>query len=236
MEVSSELVLAARKGKRDAIVELLAAHYPTVWRMGTGLTGRLDVGRGVARHIMQRSLRVLETWKDEASPTRWFHHHTVLTARRAEKHSPDLTNDTFLRDASTDTGYVAFIRALRTLPIQQREAFILSNGEKLGNRALAVAMDCSMIAAENHLKEATTRLRELSGPHYEPYLDRMIQAYQRLGLDEEMSVQHVRERVQRIMIPWRVLRTLEFIASLILLAITLWGTMWVWRIVRHSMS
>ena len=104
MEIPAELVVDARKGKTDAIVELLAMHYPVVWRIATGLTGRLDVGRGVARYIMQRSLRALDKWTEAGASTRWFHHHTLLTTRRAQKHEPDLSNDTFLREGAGDTG------------------------------------------------------------------------------------------------------------------------------------
>src|SRR4051794_41165259 len=152
-QVTSELVEGARKGRRDDVVELLALHYPVVWRMASGLTGRGDVGRGVVRFVMQRSLRATSHWAEDGAPTRWFHHHTLLTTRRTLKHSPTVANDTLLDGETADTGYVAFIRSLRTLPMQQREAFILTYGEKLDLRALAVAMDCSVTAATNHLAE-----------------------------------------------------------------------------------
>ncbi len=236
MEPTSELVAAARKGKRDAIVELLTMHYPTVWRMASGLTGRADVGRGVVRYIMRRSLRALDHWTDEAAPTRWFQHHTLLTTRRAKKHGPDPIHDTLLGAAPADPGYTAFVRALRSLPMQQREAFILSDGEGMGIRTIAVAMDCSTIAAENHLREATARMRELAGSQYDAFVAAMSSAYKKLGPDEEMSVQNVRARIRRIVIPWRLLQMIKLVVSLVLLAIVLWGTLWIWRIVKHSMA
>ena len=46
--------------------------------------------------------------------------------------------------------YAGFIRALRTLPVQQAEAFILHHGEHLNERLLGVAMDLSTGAAGSH--------------------------------------------------------------------------------------
>ena len=72
-----------------------------------------------------------------------------------------------------DLAQETFIRALRALPMQQREAFILMHGEKLDVRAIAVAMDCSVLAAGNHLNEATDRLRHLAGSKLESHASRL---------------------------------------------------------------
>jgi DNA-directed RNA polymerase specialized sigma24 family protein len=235
-EVTPELLAAARKGKREAVVELLAMHYGVVWRMATGLTGRDDVGRGVVKYIMQRSLRAVSSWKDEGAPTRWFHHHTVLTTRRAAKHRPETVNDTFIKQSAGDVQYAAFVRALRALPMQQREALILSAGEKLAIRQLAVAMDCSVLAAENHLREAMQRLQALSMEKYDAHVARMASAYARLAPDEELALANIRKRVRRLVLPWFVKRVLLGIVALFLLIASAWGGYWVWRVVAHSLE
>jgi DNA-directed RNA polymerase specialized sigma24 family protein len=235
-EVTPELLAAARKGKRDAVVELLAMHYGVVWRMATGLTGRADVGRGVVKFVMQRSLRAMSHWKEEGAPARWFHHHTVLTTRRTAKHRPDTVNDTFINHAAGDVQYAAFVRALRALPMQQREAFVLSTGEKFNTRQLAVAMDCSIVAADNHLREATERLRELAADKFDAHAARMALAYQKLAPDEELAIQNLRKRVGRIVLPWIIRRIFSAILALILLAAAAWGGWWAWQIVRHSLE
>jgi DNA-directed RNA polymerase specialized sigma24 family protein len=216
MEVDSELVESAKKGDRDAAVAVLAHYYPVVWRMCTGLTGRDDVGRGAAQFLMQRSLRVMHQWQGEGGATRWFHHHTVLTIRSTEKHQPDAEHDTLLGHGA-DRGYVAFIRALRALPIQQREAFILHHGEKLGVRESAVAMDCSVLALENHLREAWTRLRELAGEKYESYVAQMAKTYQSLEPGEELVLKDVRRRVSGYFIPRFLARIARFLVVLALI-------------------
>lgn len=236
MELTSDLVDAARRGKRDAIIELLSLHYPIVWRMAAALAGRADVGRGTTRFLMHRSLSAMSAWKDETAPTRWFHHHTVLTTRRTYQHQPDAATDTLLGEGANDPAYVAFIRGLRSLPMQQREAFILCHGEKLDIRAAAVAMDCSMLAAGNHLREASDRLRALAPEEFDARAQRMAEAYRTLTPDKELSVQEVRERVRRFIAPWRFKRMLGKLVSLLLIVAAAWGLYWAYRIAEHSLD
>src|SRR3954452_18709235 len=113
--VEVELLARARKLKRDAVEAVLARFYPVVYRMAAALSGRVDVARGVVRYVMKRSPRAMPGWRadDDLGPQRWFHHHTILTTRRAAKHTPELHDDVFMADASAlGPGYAAFIRAL----------------------------------------------------------------------------------------------------------------------------
>jgi DNA-directed RNA polymerase specialized sigma24 family protein len=246
-DISTDLLADARKGKRDAVIEILALHYPIIWRMAAGLTGREDVGRGVVRHIMQRSTRALRGWKDDGAPTRWFHHHTLLTTRRTLKHPPDLTNDTLLRaadpragptaaDSKPDTGYVAFVRALRSLPMQQREAFILHHGEKLQVRDVAVAMDCSTTAAVNHLHVANDTLKMIAPADFDAHVMRMSKSYDALAPYEDLALPNTRRQVRRMIMPWLVGRVIKTALSIAVLVFAVWWTWWVWRIVRHSIE
>ncbi|HVT88010.1 MAG TPA: RNA polymerase sigma factor [Tepidisphaeraceae bacterium] len=236
MELTSDVLDGARRGNRSAIVELLTMHYPIVWRMAVGLTGRQDVGRGVTKYLMQRSLRAMPRWKDEGAPLRWFHHHTLLSTRRTEKHSPQPGQDTLIQTGADAPAYVAFIHALRSLPMQQREAFLLCYGEKLETRAIAVAMDCSIVAAGNHLREATDRLRALGPEDFDAHSKLMGQTYQKLAPDEELSVQDVRQRVRRYLFPYFLRRTAGRLVSLVLFAAVLYGTYWVYQMVEHSLE
>jgi DNA-directed RNA polymerase specialized sigma24 family protein len=237
MDVDVDLLRAARKGRRDAIIELLAIHYPLVWRMAEALTGRRDIARGVMKYVMPRSLKALPGWKAESDPHRWFYHHTLLTTRRiSAAHQPDPLKDSLIDGPTTTASYLAFIKALRALPMQQREAFILANGEGAGARAMAVAMDLSTLAAENHLREASERLRALAPDKYDASVARLQAAYRKLSPDEDMSVPSVRSRVNRLVRPWFIRRTLRTIFTLLALALTAWGAWWVWRIVQHSMQ
>src|SRR5436190_708468 len=100
------------------------------------------------------------------------------STRRASKHQPEVSSDTLVRRAQTENAYYAgFVRAVRALPIQQKEAFILAHGEQWDTRALAVAMDCSQEAAANHLREATRVLSSLGGNHFAAFTAQLSHAY-----------------------------------------------------------
>jgi len=235
MEVTAELVEEARSGHRRAMVDLLTIYYPVVWRVALGLTGRDDVGRGVVRHLMQRSLLAMPNWKDEGAPTRWFGHHTVLTARRTLKHPPDPAKDVLLGTLAADPAYAAFIRALRALPMQQREAMILHFGEGLDVRAIAVAMDCSTNAAQNHLLAAVDQMRVLDVHGFDLHALQMKSIYQKLGPVEQLTIDDIRRRVGRALLPMTLLRMMKFILLFIILIAIAWLGFWAWRIIEHSL-
>src|SRR3954470_18169144 len=123
MPVPPEVFARARKLHRGALEDLFQAVYPSTLRIARGLCGREDVAEGVVRFVMVRAFAVLPKWRDETAAERWFLHHTVLTARRAEGHAPNHRND--LLAVGGDARYAAFVRALRALPQQQREAVVL---------------------------------------------------------------------------------------------------------------
>src|SRR3954463_6496404 len=145
MEIPPPLFARAQKLNRPAVEALFASVYPAVLRIARGLSGRIDVADGVVRFVMLRAPTMLPKWRDATAAERWFLHHTVLTARRAARHEPDPRAD--LLAANGDANWLAFVRALRQLPHQQREAILLHCGEHLNDRYLGIAMDCSSDAA-----------------------------------------------------------------------------------------
>ena len=103
--------------------------------------------------------------------------------------------------ATSSAYYPAFIRALRTLPMQQREAYILNHGEKLDVRGLAIAMDCSQAAAANHLREATAALMAYGGDFFPTFTAHLTQTYDRLSPAEELIIPTVRASMRRGLLP-----------------------------------
>src|SRR4029434_6349861 len=127
------------------------------------------------------------------APSRWFQHHTVLATRRAAKHQPALANDVRVRTRETrNAAYPAFVRSIRMLPLQQREAFILHHGERMNSRYLAVAMDCSTDAASNHLRTATTPLRTIGGEFFDEFVHQMARCYARTTPSDQLIVPRIR--------------------------------------------
>src|SRR4051812_40524786 len=193
MTLDADILDRARRLDKASVAQIFAANYPAVARIALGLSGRADVGAGVARFVVKRALHSLPNWKDEDAPQRWFLHHTILTTRRAAKHQPESSNDTLIDDPrAAPAEYVAFIRAGRLLPFQQREAFILHHGERLNERWSAVAMDCSVVAASNHLNAATAALQPLAGVKFGAYVDELSRVYRKLAPPEEMMLPRLR--------------------------------------------
>lgn len=208
---------AARKLKPDAVAAVLRAHYATVHRLAHGLAGSDDVGAGIVRYVMHRGVAIMPTWEMETEPENWFHHFTVITARRSIRHRPDPRTDLLIGHDSglpPDPAYVAFLAALRSLPRQQQEAFILHACERLGPRTSSLAMDCSTEAAGNHLKAATDALRLVAGERYETFTTRAANAYRRIAPPPDAILPRVRAIVRRRIWPWRIARTIAWLLML----------------------
>src|SRR5258706_665663 len=119
MAVEAKVLKAARKYRASAVEELFESYYPTVFRLAHGLCGEQSAARRVIDRVLKTALAVLPRWRDDADADRWFYHYTVLETRRNESTAggPD---PLLGKDAAP--AYAAFIRALRGLPTQQREA------------------------------------------------------------------------------------------------------------------
>lgn len=229
MAVDDDILDRARSFNRPAVEAIFAENYPAVCRIALALSGRMDVGTGVVRFVIKRALHALPSWKDDDAPQRWFLHHTILTTRRASKHQPDKTNDTLIADPRTaPPEYVAFIRALRLLPMQQREAFLLHHGEKLNERWSAVAMDCSVIAASNHLNAATAALRPIGGAGFGAFVDQIARVYRTLSPPEQLIVPKLRGVIARHIWPRRIARMLGWLFTLGLIGAIAFAVWKIW--------
>ena len=208
--------------------ELFAEVYPSVVRIAKGLAGREDVAEGVVRFVMIRASHMIPTWRDESAAERWFLHHTVLTARRAAAHEPNPKNDLLARSEPPDPAYVAFVRALRGLPNQQIEAYLLHHGEKLNERLLGVAMDLSTGAAGSHLAAATLTLHTMAGENYPTLAAVFEKAYASLTPPETIVRTTSRTEIRSIL--WRKLIR-RVVRRLVLLALLggLAYARWRWR-------
>jgi DNA-directed RNA polymerase specialized sigma24 family protein len=219
--MDEETFRRAKRFDRPAVEAMLSEFYPFVTRVTLALTGRQDVGVGVARYVMKRSLHVLPKWQHAGDPPRWFGHHAIISTRRANRHKAYLGADT-LGGPKPQPKYMAFIVALRDLPHQQREALILHDCERLDLRATAVAMDCSTDAASNHLDAARQQLRLIAGPDYERLAAALKRTYATLTPPEELRLPSVRRYVNRHLWPRRIKK---FLTLLIVLAVLV-GIYW----------
>ena len=226
MEISPKVFARAQKLNRRAVEALFALVYPPVFRIARGLCGREDVAEGVVRFVMLRAIVMLPNWRDETTAERWFLHHTLLTARRAAAHQPTANTDLLATDG--DPRYVAFVRAIRQLPIQQREAIILHVGEHFNSRFLGIAMDCSTDAAQTHLDAATAALRAIAGGDFGALVDRLSNGYAHLGPPADAIAPAVGRWARRGLRPHRFRRALRFLVAVVVIAVLIYAA-WKWR-------
>jgi DNA-directed RNA polymerase specialized sigma24 family protein len=247
MAISDDVLRRARDFDRGAMEELLADVYPAVYRMAHALTGRPGAGRQVVHDVIRRSLRVLPKWRTGVVPENWFYHHTLLSAREFLSRPPEPRQDLLVTAAPDakpgaddppptgeialswvapdDASYVAFVRALRNLPAQQAEAFILRHGERLNERLLGVAMDCSMAAAANHLGAANAALDAVTAGRTDVFAATMARAYRALTPPPATIAPVSRKYVARAIRPRVFKRILRILVLLALLA----GGFYAWR-------
>jgi DNA-directed RNA polymerase specialized sigma24 family protein len=231
MAVPDNVLERAQRGDRSACAALLAEAYPSAVRMARALTGNAGEADRVVDFVLTRGAKLLPAWRRGTMTQNWFYHHTLLAARErtAARRGPGPLEDLLVAEA-TDAGpdYVAFVRALRSLPGQQCEAFILSQGEKLNPRFLGVTMDCSSAAAENHLNAATATLTAIAGNSLGSFRATLSQAYARLGPPAESVATAVEAYARSYTRPLRLRRLVKRVILLVTLLVLAWAA-WHWR-------
>lgn len=215
-DLDDEVISEASRRGSAASLRVIRAALPYVWRASHSLSGDRAAARRVTRFIVKRALRQMPRWRSAAEAGRWFAHHTVLATRRASRHARG--GDDPLRPEDGDVASLALLRALRGLPFQQREALLLTVGEGLSLRDLAIAMDCSTQAAQVHLDGATATLRALAGAEWEARRERLRDAYRAVAADDPLLLDQVQRRVRRHVIPRRVARILYGLLKIALVA------------------
>lgn len=237
MQIAEQTLSRARRLDSQAAADLLLAAYPSIVRLARGLSGHEAPAARITAEVLRRCVRALPAWNQDLSPIQWFYHHTVLASREDRPAGAPADSDSLIvvagSAAAASPPYVAFIAALRNLPFQQREAFILATGERISLRQAGVAMDCSVTAAATHLQAAEASLRQLAGPGFAALEAQFIQAYRALTPHDDSRVVPFVQRTVRAA-RWRrsakraarVLLIAALLALLIGLALR-WRAFWV---------
>ncbi|HEV7299072.1 MAG TPA: sigma factor-like helix-turn-helix DNA-binding protein [Tepidisphaeraceae bacterium] len=223
MPLDEEVISRAARFKIDAMEQVLTYQLPAVHRLAVALTGRRAAGSAVARQVLSRSLKFVHTWDAPETVERWFYHHTIQSTRPYADDPPDPRKDVLLLPGTTaDLQAVAFVKALRSLPPQQREAYLLTHGEQLPPRPVATAMDCSLDASANHLVVATRTLKDIGGTEY-PRLELSVAtAYASLTPEGDETVSVARSAIRRHVWPRRIKRILSTALLLAIIAAIAW--------------
>lgn len=223
MPITHDTLAGLQRRDGRAITTLFEAYLPTVFRMAYGLTGHEQAAKRVLHFIIRTSMNIAPRWEHEEAPTRWFHHHTVLAARREKAQPKQAQDDMLIPDAKRhDAAYVAFVRALRNLPRQQMEAFLLHHGEGWDQRHLGIAMDCSRQAAQQHLDAADDTLAKVSGESFDILISQLAQAYRRLTPPQELILPLTAKHIRRHLLPRRIRQWSLLLLILTAIVLALW--------------
>jgi DNA-directed RNA polymerase specialized sigma24 family protein len=215
----------ARRSDRAAVEAILCESYPAVHRIAHALAGEPRLAQRVVRAVLRRAIRVMPRWRKGITPENWFYHHALLLSREVAE-IPESERDLLVTAGPTgDPAYRAFIRALRGLPRQQMEAFVLNHGEKLNSRLLGVAMDCSTIAAATHLDAGTSALKTVSVEMFPALAATLERAYATLTPPQTLIRATVSQQTGAVL--WtirfrRLMRRIIWLAILGLLAYAVW--------------
>jgi DNA-directed RNA polymerase specialized sigma24 family protein len=200
--LTDEILAKARAMNPAALEALLSSGYVAGHRISLALGGNERAAQSVANLLVRRALKMLPRWRDVSASENWFVHHAVLTTRGANLPLPaEPLHDPLVAHAgasANDAAYVAFVRAVRQLHPQQREAFILHHGERLNPRMLGVVMDCSTGAARMHLQVADDVMNAVSDRHGHELSAVLTRAYAAMAVAQPPAEGFVRLEVRRV--------------------------------------
>ena len=221
---------------RPNLVALLHRCHPQVYRIALALCADRDDAERVVEQVITRSGPISGRWETEAEALRWFLHYTVLRSRDCPPCLPAAAEKDSLLNAATSAESAAIIAAIRQLPMQQREAFLLHHGEQLEFRQLATAMDCSSAAAANHLVCAVGTLKQLNSGELDDFTNQLPAMMKQLvPADEilEFQIQRMLARQRKWIWTRRVLRAMGW---MILAVVVVWVAWTVGRMIHSQMG
>jgi RNA polymerase sigma-70 factor (ECF subfamily) len=174
----AELVAATRRGEQRAFAELVRRYRDRHARFVTRMLGDADEAEDVLQSVFVRAYRHLDRCDDPARFGAWLHRIVVnesrtFATRRGQRElkmvrEPLVLDGLEREEAEGDPALRARIEeALATLPVDQREAFLLKHVEELEYDEMAAVTGAGVSALKMRVKRAIERLREqLEGVAY----------------------------------------------------------------------
>ena len=168
----AELVIATLAGEPHAFARLVRRYRDRHARYAARLLGDGDDAEDVLQSAFVRAFRGLARCEDPARFGAWLHRIVVnecrtFATRRAARDRRWVRDPVVLdaipqpRAPAGDSGLRAAIEAaLATLPVEQREAFVLKYVEELEYEEMADVTGAGVSALKMRVKRACERLRE----------------------------------------------------------------------------
>jgi RNA polymerase sigma-70 factor (ECF subfamily) len=180
MEALSDaaLVASTRRGDQRAFAELVRRYRDRHARFATRMLGDADEAEDVLQSVFVRAFRHIDKCDDPERFGAWLHRIVVnecrtFATRRGQRElrmvrEPMVLDALEAEDVASDPALRRQIeRALATLPVDMREAFVLKHVEELEYEEMAEVTGAGVSALKMRVKRATERLREqLEGVAY----------------------------------------------------------------------
>jgi len=162
----SWLVWRILHGDKRAGDELVASHYPRIFRLLRYLTGRPDIAEDLTQQTFVRAWQALPNFRYQSSVATWlhriaYHEYTHWLRDRREHASLDSAAHLAAPDTSHEWETLVLPHALGQLTPEHREAFLLYHIQELSVGEIAAILEVPVGTVKSRLYTARQRLREL---------------------------------------------------------------------------
>jgi len=181
-----ELVQKASKGDADAFEELVKRYQQKVYGIAYGISHDHQDALDISQEVFIKIYKKLKDFRGASSFYTWLYRITANVAidfqRVKRKIIPVEFDEKILEEPRPEAGFPegkkfdprkilerkeihgAILRAIETLPEDQRAAVVLRELENLSYKEIAKAMNCSMGTVMSRLHYARRKLREILEP------------------------------------------------------------------------
>ena len=162
-----DLVARTRGGDERAFAVLVAKYQPLIFRWAIALCADDDEADDITQEVFVRVYRKLSGFRGDGPFEAWLYRITRRVAGRARRNrasdAPSGTQDVYLTDPGARVDRQRAIELIRviakTLPVRQREVFVLCDIEGRTPAEAAVMLDMKDVSVRASLFKARASIR-----------------------------------------------------------------------------
>lgn len=163
-----ELVARTREGDESAFGALVGTYQPLVFRWAIALSGDEDEAEDITQEVFVRVHRKLSSFRGDGPFEGWLFRITRRVALRwrrqhASRQQSSITRDVYITDPGARVDRQRAIELIqtiaRTLPMRQREVFILCDLEGRTPAEAAAMLDMKDVSVRASLFKARSSIR-----------------------------------------------------------------------------
>jgi RNA polymerase sigma-70 factor, ECF subfamily len=174
-----DLVTRTREGDERAFAALVGQYQPLVFRWAIALTGDEDEADDITQEVFVRVYGKLASYRGDGPFEGWLYRITRRVAGRARRKIarliPSEGNEIYVTDPGARVDRQRAIELIRiiakTLPMRQREVFILCDIEGRAPAEAALILDMKDVSVRASLFKARAAIRRsilATHPYYRP--------------------------------------------------------------------